>query len=44
LGGGTCRVFVILEIKKKHSISLGDILRERKGSKRPDLRGLLNGE
>jgi hypothetical protein len=35
---------MILEIKKKHSIGLSDRLREGKGSKRPGLRGLLNGE
>jgi hypothetical protein len=33
--GDPCRVFVILEIKKKHSIGLSDRLREGKGRKDP---------
>jgi hypothetical protein len=33
---------VTFEIKEKHSTSLSDLLREVKGLKRPDPRGLLN--
>jgi hypothetical protein len=42
--GGPCGVLVTREIKEEGSLGLGDRLREGKGSNRPDLCGLLNGD
>jgi hypothetical protein len=42
--GGPCGVLVTREIKEEGSLDLGDRLREGKGSNRPDLCGLLNGD
>jgi hypothetical protein len=42
--GGPCGVLVTREIKEEGSLGLSDRLREGKGSNRPNLCDLLNGD